>query len=300
MRKTTLWTAALWIGAILVAAVSARAEQSVSETRSVTANATISIENVAGSLTIIGSDTNEVVVTGTMGDDVEELEISSDDGELYIEVVIPDDDDWKRERKIAADLEVHVPQGATLDIEAVSASIEISGVNGPIEAASVSGSVAVAGGSSDIEVESVSGGVTVTGGSGSIAAESVSGQVVLNGVAGDLEAQTVSGEIRIDAGTVDDVDIESVAGGVYFKGQLGNGSLDVESHSGNVEILLPADVSAEFEMESFSGRIESDFGPPARHSDGYEPGSSTEFRIGMGEAEVSVQTFSGNIMVQKY
>ena len=158
MRKTILWTTLM-----SVVAGAAWAEQPVNANRAVTPGASISIENVAGSLTITGSDGSEVRVTGIMGDDVEELEITGDRGELSIEVVIPEDDNWQGERKIAADLEVQVPRDAALDIETVSAAIDIRGVSGEIEAGSVSGAVSVAGGGSDIEVESVSGSVSVSG-----------------------------------------------------------------------------------------------------------------------------------------
>ena len=294
MRKTILWTLA-----ILAAAASARGEQPVNVTRLVAAGVSISIENIAGSLIVVGSDGTEVKITGTLGDDVEELEISGDADELSIEVVIPDDE-WKGARKVKADLELTVPRGATLEIEVVSASVDISGVNGAIEGESVSGNFTVTGGLDDIDIESVSGSVSVSGGSGSISAESVSGLVTLNGVSGDVEAATVSGAIRVDAGAVDDVELESIAGSIYFKGHLGSGSLEIETHSGNVEILLPAGVSAEFELESFSGRIENGFGPPAKRVDRYVPGSSTEFRTGMGDAEVSVETFSGSIVLKSF
>lgn len=295
MRKTVIWMAAM-----LVVASLAGAEQPVNASRSVAADATISIENVAGSLMILGSETAELVVTGTMGDDVEELEISGDAEDLSVEVVIPDDDDWHGERKIKADLEVRVPRGASLEIETVSASIDISGVSGEIEAGSVSGAVTVAGGANEIEAESVSGAITVTGGSGLVVAESVSGSVKLAEVSGDIEATTVSGKIRVEAGVVDDVEIESVAGSVYFKGLLGGGDLEVESHSGNIEVHLPGALVADFVLESFSGRIENGFGPPARRSDRYAPGVSAEFSTGAEGADVSVETFSGSIVLKKF
>ncbi len=296
MRKTILWAAT-----IFVAANATWAERPVNESRPAASDVTIAIENLAGSVEIIGTDGTELQVTGTLGDDVEELEIEGDSDGWSIEVIIPDDDNWKGERKIAADLKVRVPRGATLEIEAVSASIDISGVSGEIEAGSVSGAVTVAGGSNEIDVESVSGALTVTGGSGSVVAESVSGQVTLDGVTGEVEAATVSGQIRVEAGAVNDVEIESVAGSVYFKGRLGpSGSLDIESHSGNVEILLPAGLGADFELETFSGRIENGFGTPAKRADRYEPGLELEFSTGAGSAEVAVETFSGNIVLQKF
>ena len=197
-------------------------------------------------------------------------------------------------------LEVQVPRGSRLDVEGVSASVDVSGVSGEIDAASVSGAVTVAGGSSHVDAESVSGDVTVRGVVGAVAAESVSGRIELLEVAGELEASTVSGGIRVEAGAVTDVEIETVAGNVYFQGSPGGGSLEIESHSGNVEALLPAALGARFELESFSGRIENAFGPPARRSDRHEPGTSAEFTTGAGGAEVSIETFSGNITLKTY
>lgn len=295
--KTTLWTLAI----LVAAAVAAPAEQPVDARRSVAADATISVENLAGSLEIVGVDGTELRVTGTMGDDVEELEISGDPQELSLEVKIPEGRHRGGERKIAADLRIEVPRGVNLEVETVSASVDIREVGGAIEAASVSGPVTVAGGSRRVEVESVSGRVSVTGAAGAIAAESVSGSVVLAGISGDVEASTVSGDIEVDAGAVGDAEIETVAGSVRFKGQLASdGSLDIESHSGNVEVQLPADLGAEFELDSFSGRIENGFGPEARRTDRYEPGLSVEFTTGSGGADVSVETFSGNIALKKF
>ena len=294
MRKTILWTLA-----ILLAAASAPAEQPVDVTRAVSPDATISIDNLAGSLTIIGVDGGELRITGTMGDDVEELEIRGDGDEIDIEVAIPDDDDWKGRRKVAANLEVRVPSGASLDIETVSASIDIRGVRGEIEAGSVSGAVVVAGGPGDIEAESVSGAVTVSGPARSIIAESVSGKVTAEGVSGDLEATTVSGKIHVTAVEVSDAEIESVAGSIFFEGRVGR-SLEVESHSGTVEVLVPADQSANFELETFSGRIANGLGPAARRTERYEPGLSAEFQTGSGGAEISLETFSGNIILDSF
>ena len=295
MRKTLICMAA-----VATLAAMALAEQPVDVTRPVDPDATISIENLAGSLTVVGTDAAEVVITGTMGDDVEELEISGDAEELKIEVVIPDDDDWKGKGKLEADLEVRVPRGASLEIETVSAAIEISGVRGEIEAESVSGAVTVAGGANEVEAVSVSGAVTVTGGAGMVVAESVSGNVMLAGVSGDIEATTVSGKVRVEAGMVDDVELESVAGNVYFKGQLTDGDLEIESHSGNVEAHLPAGLVADFSLESFSGSIDNGFGPPARRADRWGPGVSVEFSTGSDGADVVIETFSGNIVLKSF
>lgn len=294
MRKTILCMFML-----LAVAATARAERPVSISRVVAADAEITIENVAGSVTVVGVEGGELRVTGTLGDDVEELDISGGPNDVSIEVVIPDDRDWKRKRKIAAQLELQVPRGVSLDVETVSARIDVRGVDGEIEAGSVSGSVTAVGGSGEIELESVSGAVTLSGGSGSIVAESVSGKVTLEQVSGDIEASTVSGEVWMETATASDVEIESVSGGVYFKGAVRK-RLEVESHSGNVRVALPAGFGARFELDTFSGRIENGLGPAARRTDRFEPGLSAEFSTGDGAARVSIESFSGNIVLEKY
>lgn len=295
MRKTILW-----MMLIAAAAATGRAERLVDESRPAAPDGSISIEVVVGSIKVVGTDAAELRVTGRLGDDVEELEIDEDSDGWSIEVKLPDNDKRDRGRDFAADLEVQVPRGSRLEVEAVSASVEVSGLTGEIDAASVSGGVTVDGGSGQVEAESVSGAVVVRGAAGSIGAESVSGRVELEDVAGEIEVSTVSGGIRIDAGSVDDLEIETVAGGVYFKGSPSGGRLEIESHSGNVEVLLPADLGARFELDSFSGRIDNGFGPPARRTDKYEPGTSVEFTTGGGGVEVSIETFSGNISLQAF
>lgn len=294
MRKTMLW-----ILTALLAVSTAHAERPVDATRSVAADAEISIETVAGSVTVVGGDAAELRVTGTIGDDVEELRIDGDAGKMTIEVVVPDGDDWGN-REIGADLEVVVPRGASLEVETVSAKVAVREVGGAIEVETVSGGIDVAGGSSPIEAESVSGNVDVRGGS-SVEAESVSGRVTLTGSSGALEATTVSGKIHIEAGPVSDVEIESVSGSVHFKGQLGSsGSLEVDTHSGNAEVHLPAGLEARFEIQTFSGRIDNGFGPSPKRRDRYEPGLVAEFVTGSGGAEVTIESFSGNISLKGF
>ncbi len=141
--------------------------------------------------------------------------------------------------------------------------------------------------------------IRVSGSSGSVEAESVSGRIRLQGAGGRIEAVTVSGHLEIEAGAVDAVELESVSGPVHFRGRPTSGRLTVESHSGNVVLVLPADLSARFEVESFSGRIDNELGPAARRQGRYEPGLSLEFVTGDGLARVSVETFSGNIALRK-
>ena len=59
---------------------------SVDETRAVNKDATIRIENLAGTITVTGWDRSEVQITGTLDDQAEKLEITGGGDRLDIEV----------------------------------------------------------------------------------------------------------------------------------------------------------------------------------------------------------------------
>ena len=235
-----------------------------------------------------------------MGDDVEELEFSGDRNHLFIEVEIPDGYGRRGHRDTSADLEIRVPAGSRLVVETVSAAVEISKISGRAEVETVSGKVRVEGQASAVDVETVSGAIDVTGSQTRISAESVSGSIDLKGVAERVEAASVSGSVAVSAGEIEDGRFESVSGSVEFSGSLSSAArMAIEAHSGNITVVLPSDVSASFDVETFSGRIENDFGPGPERTSQYAPGMRLRFSTGAGDAKVSIETFSGTVKLKK-
>lgn len=285
----------LKISAVIVMFVSASAfaGQSVDRNWDIDADATISIENVAGSIEIQGWDRNEAHLTGELGDSVDELEINATGSSLQISVVN------RNQRNVdSTELKLMMPKGATIDASAVSADIDISGLdNEKLSANSVSGDVDVKASSRRVSLETVSGDLEFSGETSRISAETVSGDMELSGIAGEIEATTVSGDMELQAGLVDSVKLETVSGDVTTVAEVsGNGKLTAESMSGDVTIVLPASQNGLFRAQSFSGRISSDFGSveKARHG----PGSHLKYLAGSNGAEVRVESFSGNIRLK--
>jgi hypothetical protein len=66
-----------------------------------------------------------------------------------------------------------------------------------------------------------------------------------------------------------------------------------------VTLVLPTDVSAAFEIETFSGDIQNEFGAAPTQAFGFMPSKSLEFGTGTGSAAVSIETFSGNVELKK-
>jgi len=283
----------LVVALLTLGPLAAIAGQSVDERWDIDAKATISIGNIAGEIVVQGWDKNEAHLTGELGKSVEELEISASNSSLQISVIN------RHERNVdSTELMLMVPIAANVDISAVSADIDISGLdNEKLTASSVSGDVEVEAASQRVSIESVSGDVEFSGSAQRVSAESVSGDVDLSGISGDMEATTVSGDMELQAGSVESAKLETVSGDIMINGEIsGSGKLTVESMSGDVVIILPASQPGLFKAQSFSGRIYTDFGSVEHAKHG--PGSHLKHVAGSGGAELRVENFSGNIKLK--
>jgi len=260
----------------------------------VDARVRVSVENVVGKIEIQGWNKNEVHLTGMLGDSVDELEIDETGSVLQITVVNRDERDIDE-----TVLKLKVPEGANIDASAVSADIEISGLNNEkLTGTSVSGDVEVQAKSRWVSLESVSGDVGFRGQTARVSAESVSGDLELSGISGDVEATTVSGDMTLGAGMLDSGKLETVSGDIRISAELSaSGRLSAESMSGDVTVSLPASQAGLFRAQSFSGRISTDFGSVTRAKHG--PGSQLKYTVGDGGAEIRVESFSGNIKLKQ-
>ena len=280
----------------MVAPVTA-ADREVKESGPASATGTVMIENISGSIVVVGWDKAEISVGGTLTGDIEELKFKTDKKKSRIEVVYPKN---KKNIKGEANLVINVPRACRLEVECISAFIEVSKVTGLVDVSSISGDVTVTGECEELEAESISGDVFIDGGAPEVEIGSISGKVTARGKASEIDAQTVSGSIDLDFDTFLNLNVESVAGDATVKGGLaGDGSFSLELHSGDLTLTVPGNVSADFEIETFSGEIDNAFGQKSRKTSKYTPGRELEFTVGGGDARVRINTFSGDVVIRK-
>ena len=128
----------------------------------------------------------------------------------------------------------------------------------------------------------------------------MNGNITLSGVRGYVYATTINGDIQVAGGEFEDAEFETVSGIIEFDGSLyADGDFQFETHSGGIILILPKDVSAEFEVETFSGKIINEFGAKARRTSKYGPGYELYFTTGSGDAEVTIESFSGKVVIKK-
>lgn len=295
MRTRNAWWTAMTAGLVLASGAPAAP---VDETAPCDKDGTVTISNVAGSVRVEAHESAEVRVTGTIDDEVEDVRVESRAGDVSIEVVLP-----RRVRggRGDADLVVRVPAGADLEVETVSASIEVTGTRGDLELESVSGDVSIRDAKGEAAVSSVSGTIELIGIAGEIEAESVSGTVMVAPSGAPVSVETTSGRIRIEEGKLTTLSCTSVSGEIEVRiaGEKGAApEIELENFSGGIVLEVPESLGAELSVETFSGSIETEFGGRVRHEK-MGPGASLEESWGDGSARITLSTFSGSVDVRK-
>lgn len=273
----------------------ALAQTDISENRPLDPAGRIQVDNMAGAIEISGWDKAEVEIRGQLGERVEELEITETQSGLRIRVHNQDN----QRRVDESFLQLQVPQGASIELESISADLTVRGLdNSSIILSTVSGDIDIDASTGHLEAESVSGDVGFVGHAPRLTVETVSGEIDVQGAAGEVRVTTVSGDLLLQGGAVKLGRFETVSGDLELNLEVeGNGRLSAESMSGDVTLVLPASQQAEFNAQSYSGSIRTDFGHSSEDED--LPGRSLKFQEGNNGASIRIESFSGDARLRK-
>jgi len=179
-----------------------------------------------------------------------------------------------------------------------SGSVEVSSVKGRVNADTGSGRVTVENVDGDLSVDTGSGSVSVTAAHGTnIHADTGSGSVHLSDIVCDaLKVDTGSGSIHLLGASLGSGHFDTGSGGVDLViDQLHGGPIHVDTGSGSVSLDLPPDPSATVSTSTGSGgiRVELDNVDWVKNER-----DDKRFRVGKGEAHISLETGSGSIRVR--
>ena len=294
MTITRSFLAAALLG--LVLPLAAAAQQRIDARQAVEPDAYVRIYlETEGSIRIAGWAKDTVAFSGTADADLPEFNFgvgkkgASAKGGL-----------WDKEKSGgSANLEVRVPDGATLWVKTTGASVEIEGVSGGVDIYSVTGDVKFAGSPKQLYAESMGGEVTISGTSPSVRVKTGSGPITFRGAGEDVTLASVGGKITVSGPLLRRGHFESVTGDILFDGALEPGSsVGFQTHSGRVELTLPPDTGADCVVTTIKGKLRVDFDVPESLARDAAGGSEREFTIGDGGANVKIQTFDGAVTIR--
>ena len=296
-----------------------REEQTSRETKTVKigADGELSLSNISGDIVVTranGSDATIEIVKSARARTADEareqlglvnVTVTERAGRAEVKTVYPAGDEMRRNNRrninVSVAYSVAAPAGTRLTMNSISGSIRVSDIKGDVSANSISGTVRIANGGRIAAAKSISGDVEIidTQTDGAIDVQSVSGGVTLRKVtARRIEVGSVSGAVAIQDIQCDRVEAHSISGGVEFGGTLAKGGrYELNSHSGDVRVVLAGSTGFELEANSFSGNIHSDL--PLKMQGDMSRRRSVQAVYGDGSAILNVTTFSGSVVISR-
>ena len=285
--------------ALLAATLPAFAGTPIDKTVAASANGKVEVSSVAGSIKITAWNRNEIHVSGTLSRDAERLAVEKTGDGVSIRVVLPRTTFGNVE---GSHLVIQLPAASQLEVHTVSADIDAGGLAGAVRLESVSGSVGLVSSSASIYASAISGDVGITGSApdAKIEAHSISGKVRIEKVSGNLRAGSTSGDIQLAGeNSLQGAKLETTSGDIRFAAALGaDGDYEFHAVSGNIELSLPEVPAATFDVASFSGDIDANFGPQPRRTSEFGPGKEWHYRNGSGKADIRIRTLSGDVRIR--
>jgi DUF4097 and DUF4098 domain-containing protein YvlB len=274
----------------------AHATRVVDEHRPADPATQLELKVVSGKIAVLGWNKPEIAVSGTLGDDVERLEVSSVGNRSVVRLHTKSR--WPRWGKEGTALTIRMPEAGALDAQVTSADVSVDGIKGHQRLQSVSGTVKVKA-LEELNVRSVSGDirVTVSGTGYPVVLSTISGDATISGSGTkSLSFESISGNLRLDETQLDRLRLKTVSGDVRgFMKLTAGGQIDAETISGDLNLHFSAGLpSADYELSTVAGDLSMCDGSEegaGRHA----PGHHWKFREGNADGRVQIKTKSGDV-----
>jgi len=151
----------------------------------------------------------------------------------------------------------------------------------------------------ELELQSVSGSIDVTGVDGYHMLKSVSGDVKVAELSGDLSLNSVSGDVEMTRVGPSEVKANSVSGSVEYRGgNLEGGPYAFNTTSGSVIVRHGLDASYRVSGNTISGSIRADLEGLHVAKQKYVNSSSLKGEYNGGAVRLSVNSISGRVSVE--
>jgi len=213
-------------------------------------------------------------------------------------------------------------QRSDVRANASSGNIELADIWGAIDAGTSSGSIRAEDSKGDIIARSSSGGIRILGVEATegelndIRVHATSGRIVLKNIEANIDAETSSGNISIDnsqgnisascsSGGINIVEaqgaVESLrtsSGKIYVELEEVDedaSEMSFQSSSGDISLFLPADIDAEVDIRTTSGRISTDFRIAV---EGTLEKNELQGTIGAGGTLIRLRATSGDVSLR--
>lgn len=245
--------------------------------------ASVNVMNQFGSVTLKPSSGNQVIVVANAHSNKVEADCSQSGNRVEVRTHFLDkasEDDGK------IDYEILVPNGANVTAQVA---------NGSIRAERIGGDVTLRSDGASLEARDID--------NAHVHAHSVSGPITLANISsGHVEVGTGSGKVTMNNVTGPSVTVNTTSSPIAYDGDFGNGgAYQFSSHSGPIDVVLPASSSVEVKAESMNGSVQNDFPLKKKMHTDFTPRAGKSFQgyANSGSSSVQLRSFGGTIRVKK-
>ena len=282
MKMQNTLRTALGLVVVVALAIPAAAADKKEFRYNVAPGASVTVVNDYGSVRVRASQARQVVVTATASSSKVEVVSAQNANRVEVRTHFLQK---AGESDLRVEYDIQVPADANVMVRTATGPVQVQGINGDVSVDADTGKVEVRDSNGHVRARTVSGTITLANLKDSfVEATSVGGQVMLNNVAGK------------------NVSVNTTGGPIAFAGDFaGGGQYSLSSHSGTIDVALPASASVDVTARSVTGSVENDFplNPPAHPTMALAQGKSLAGTSNSGASAVHLRTFSGRIRVKK-
>jgi DUF4097 and DUF4098 domain-containing protein YvlB len=247
----------------------------------------VSIVNGGGSVALHSGPGRQLLVTYTVHSAKIEVDQNTSANKQRVELLthaLPGEKPTADEAKV--DYEVTVPAGVSVNVSTTSAPITAEGISSDIGLSSETGQITVHNvAKSHMYVRSVTAPVNLQ--------DIVLSFIDVQSTGGTVQLKNVNGQ-RVAVGTT--------SGNVEYQGDCsGGGNYILTTHSGAIDVTLPATASVDLAARSTTGSVENAFPLQQKPHTSFVPQQGRSFAgtSNSGSSSVELQSFSGKIRVKK-
>jgi DUF4097 and DUF4098 domain-containing protein YvlB len=245
-------------------------------------HANISVDTQYGAISVRAGSDNAVVVTATIKSGNVEVDQQQTGNRIEIASHLLQD---AVQPAGQVDYELIIPADATLNLHSSTGPMSVERMRGDLTLEGADAAVNIRNvENGHVHVRTMRGAITLT--------EVRNGHVELASISGDVHLKSVAGPL---------VQVNTTSGKIFYDGDFGSGGdYRFATHSGDIEALVPVDVSAGFRAHSVLGKVQHDFPLQKKHSRfSEEVGRSFVGTSGEAASEVVLRSFSGKIRLKQ-
>jgi DUF4097 and DUF4098 domain-containing protein YvlB len=286
-RRALLSTAAAALTAYIFLSSAHAADTRKEAKIDIAPGGTVNIISGGGSVALHSGSGRQVLATYTVHSDKIEVDQNSSADKQRVELrthALPGQQPTAEQARV--DYDVTVPSGIAVNVSTTSASITAEGLSGDIGLSSETGRITVSNAlKSHVRVRSMTAPISLK-------------DVTISRV----DVQSAGGTVQLDNVTGQRVSVGTTSGNIEYHGDCsGGGDYILTSHSGAIDMTLPATASVDLSARSTTGAVENAFPLEEKQHNSFVPKQGRSFAgtSNSGSSSVELQSFSGKIRVKK-